>query len=70
VFPVEGTDVLVTVYDNGRRGDPAPDFLSFIRTETPVAEAEGQCLDPAMPPMFAVVDGDIMVRDGQLVGSG
>jgi hypothetical protein len=66
----EGVEVSVTVYDNGRDGDPAPDMLSFIHVDEPVGELEGQCLVGPYPPMFTVVDGDIMVRDGQLVGSG
>lgn len=63
----EGVEVSVTVYDNGRNGDPAPDMLSFIHVDEPVGELEGQCLVGPYPPMFAVVDGDVMVRDGQLV---
>ena len=66
----EGVEISVTVYDNGRQGDPAPDMLSFIHVDEPVGELEGRCLVGPYPPMFTVVDGDIMVRDGQLVGSG
>jgi hypothetical protein len=64
----EGSQIVVTAYDNGRGGEPAPDVLSFIFGE-PALEAQGQCLNTPKPPMFPVVDGDIMVRDGQLVGS-
>jgi hypothetical protein len=68
-LPNEGDQVRVTAYDNGRNGMPAPDQLSFIRVDEPLLQLDGQCLDPPDPPIFTVFDGDIMVRDGQLVGN-
>jgi hypothetical protein len=62
---LKGNQIVVTVYDNGRSGNPAPDALSFIAPE-PVLAANGQCLNTPLPPQFTVVNGDITVRDGQL----
>jgi hypothetical protein len=61
-----GTEIFVTVVDNGTNGNPAPDLFSLTFVDEPGFEAvNGQCTGQAAP-FFTVVDGDIKVRDGQL----
>ena len=60
-----GDTVSITVYDNGRNGDPVPDAISFTSLDDPLPETDGQCEVGPYPPRFTVFDGDVMVRDGQ-----
>ncbi len=63
-----GRQVHLSVVDNGRAGDPVPDLLS-LNFFLPVPDVEGQCLAVLPPAYQTVVEGDIRVRDGQLVGN-
>jgi hypothetical protein len=66
---VEGEQIFVSVIDNGRQGDPVPDLISLNFRRPAVVVVGGQCPDVATTAYQTVVDGDIMVRDGQVTSS-
>ena len=65
----EGEQLFVSVVDNGRNGDPLPDLISLNFRRPAVVVTGGQCPDVATTAYQVVLDGDIMVRDGQVSSS-
>jgi hypothetical protein len=63
---VEGEQIFVSVIDNGRHGDPVPDLISLNFRRPAVVVVGGQCPEVTTTAYQTVVDGDIMVRDGQV----
>jgi hypothetical protein len=65
---VEGEQIFVSVIDNGRNG-PVPDLISLNFRRPQVVVVGGQCPEVTTTAYQTVVDGDIMVRDGQVTSS-
>ena len=55
----------MSAIDNGRAGDPVPDLFS-PNYRVPVLEGEGQCLNDIVFTYMVVVEGEVIIRDGQV----